>query len=128
MLTQRLSDLKRHNLYLTNNDELDEPESSRRRLTPKDMKCLMNEDEFDLPESSRRLPTKEMKCFKCKQFGHLIADYPCWEGKPSNRWKYLHCSGFTRMDRHTKLSKKNELSSSSSTRPVTDAKSKATIE
>ena len=61
MLTQRLSDLKRHNLYLTNYDEPDKPESSRRRLPPKDMKC-----------------------FKCKLYGHLIADCPCWE-KPSNR-------------------------------------------
>ena len=105
MLTERLSDLRRQNL------------------------CLTNDDEFDLPESSRKLPPKEMKCFKCKQFGHLIADWPCWEGKPSNRWKYLHCNGFTRMDRHTKLPKKNESPSSSySTRPVTDAQAKATIE
>ena len=53
MLTERLSDLRRHNL------------------------CLTNDDEFDLPESSRRLPPKEMKCLKCKQFSHLIADCPC---------------------------------------------------
>ena len=46
MLTQRLSDLRRHNLYLT------------------------DDDEPDLPESSRRLSPKEMKCLKCKQFGH----------------------------------------------------------
>ena len=67
ILTQRLSDLKRHNLYLTNNDDPDEPESSRRRLPPKDMKG-----------------------FKCKLYGHVIADCPGWEGKPSSRWKYLH--------------------------------------
>ena len=42
MLTERLSDLRRQNL------------------------CLTNDDEFDLPESSRKLPPKEMKCFKCK--------------------------------------------------------------
>jgi len=58
MLTERLGDLRRQNL------------------------CLTNDDEVDLPESSRKLPPKEMKCFKCKQFGHLIADCPCWE-KPS---------------------------------------------
>ena len=103
MLTDRLSDLRRQNI------------------------CLMNDDELDLPESSRRLPPKEMNCFKCKLFGHLIADCPCWEGKPSNRWKYLHCSGFTRMDRHTKRSKENESSSSSSTRLVTNVKASATI-
>ena len=44
MLTERLSDLKRQNL------------------------CLTNDDELDMPESSRKLPLKEMKCFKCKLF------------------------------------------------------------
>lgn len=48
MLTERLSDLRRQNL------------------------CLTNDDEFDLPASSRKLPPKEMKCFKCKLFGHLM--------------------------------------------------------
>src|SRR3989337_2057819 len=62
MLTQRLSDLKRHNLYLVNDEEFHAPESSRRRLPPKDMKC-----------------------FKCKLYGHVIADCPGWEGKPSSR-------------------------------------------
>ena len=104
MLTERLSDLRRQNL------------------------CLINDDEFDLPESSRKLPPKEMKCFKCKQFGHLIADSPCWDRKPSNRWMYLHGNGFTRMDHHTKLSKNNESSSSSSTTPVIDVQTRATIE
>ena len=68
-----------------------------------------------------------MKFFKCKLFGNLIAYYPCWE-KPSNIWKYLHCNGFTQMDHHTKLSKNNEFSSSSLTRPVIDVEAKATIE
>ena len=40
MLTKRLIDLRRQNL------------------------CLTNDDEFDLPESSRRLPPKETKCLK----------------------------------------------------------------
>ena len=71
MLTERLSDLRRQNLY------------------------LVNDDEDDMPKSSRQLPPKEMKCFKCKEFDYLIVIAPCWEGKPSNRWKYLHCSGFT---------------------------------
>nr|XP_020198201.1 uncharacterized protein LOC109784009 [Aegilops tauschii subsp. strangulata] len=105
MLTQRLSDLKKQNRYLTNDDKHDAPESSRRRLPPKDMKC-----------------------FQCKLYGHVITDCPGWEGKPSNRWKYLHCSGFTRMDRHTKLSKEIASLSSPSTRPVTDVKARAIIE
>jgi hypothetical protein len=42
MLTERLADLRGQNL------------------------CLTNDDEVDLPESSRRLPPKEIKCFKCK--------------------------------------------------------------
>ena len=106
MLTERLGDLRRQNL------------------------CLTNDDKVDLPESSRKLPPKEIKCFKCKQFGHYIADCPCWEQdeKPSSRWIYLHCSGFTQVDCHTKLSKKNESYSSSSTRPVTDVQARATIE
>jgi hypothetical protein len=105
MLTERLRDLRRQNLQLTNDDNV------------------------DLFGSSRKLPPKEIKCFKCKQFGHYIAECPSWEDeKPSNRWKYLHCNGFTRIDRHTKLSKKNEFSSSSSKRPVTDVKAKAAID
>ena len=49
--------------------------------------------------------------------------------KPSHRWKYLHCNGFTQVVRHTKLPKKSETpSSSSSTRPVTGVEAKATIE
>ena len=68
ILTQRLSDIKRQNL------------------------CHTNDDKFDVPElSRRRLPHKDMKCFKCKLYGHLIVDCPCWE-RPSNRWKYLHCN------------------------------------
>jgi hypothetical protein len=105
MLTERLRDLRRQNLRLTNDDNV------------------------DLFGSSRKLPPKEIKCFKCKQFGHYIAECPSWEDeKPSNRWKYLHCNGFTRIDRHTKLSKKNEFSSSSSKRSVTDVKAKAAID
>ena len=105
MLTQRLSGLKRHNLYLVNDEEFHAPESSRRNVPPKDMRC-----------------------FKCKLYGHVIADCPGWEEKPSSRWKYLHCSGFTRMDRHTKLSKEISYSSPSSTRPVTNVKARSTIE
>ena len=85
MLKERLSDVRRQNL------------------------CLTNDDEFDLPKSLRKLPPKEIKCFKCKQFSHFIADCPCWDEKPSNKWIYLHFNGFTQMDRHTKLSKKNEF-------------------
>nr|XP_020180918.2 uncharacterized protein LOC109766547 [Aegilops tauschii subsp. strangulata] len=58
ILTQRLSDLKRHNLYLVNDEEFHAPESSRRRLPPKDMKC-----------------------FKCKLYGHVIADCPAAKRK-----------------------------------------------
>ena len=93
MLTQWLSDLRRQNLY------------------------LVNDDEDEVLESARQLPPKEMKCFKCKHFGHVIADCPRWDEAPSNHWKHLHCNGFARMNRHTKLSKKKEPASSSSTRP-----------
>ena len=66
MLTERLSDLRRQN------------------------RCLTNDDEFDPPESSRRLPPKEMKFFKCKQLYHLISDYPYWEVKPRNKCKHIN--------------------------------------
>src|SRR3989337_3421494 len=69
-----------------------------------------------------------MKCFKCKQLGHVIADCPCWDEAPSNRWKHLHCNGFARMDSHTKLSKKKDPTSSSSMRPVTDINARAIID
>ena len=53
IFTQRISDLKRENLCLTNDDKFDAPESSRRKLPPKDISC-----------------------FKCKLYGHIIADLP----------------------------------------------------
>jgi hypothetical protein len=52
MLTERLRDLRRQNLQFTNDDNV------------------------DLFGSSRKLPPKEIKCFKCKQFGHYIAECP----------------------------------------------------
>ena len=42
--------------------------------------------------------------------------------------KHLHYNGFARMDHHTKLSKKKELASSSSTRPVTNTNARAIID
>ena len=47
----------------------------------------------------------------------------------SRRWNTLHCSGFKRADRHTKLMKKNQIpSTSSSSRPVTDINFNTLIE
>ena len=81
----------------------------------------MNDEEED-DRTSRETPRRSVD-------SHVIADCPGWEEKPRSRWKYLHCNGFTRMDHHTKLPKKNESPSlSSSMRPVTDVQAKATIE
>jgi hypothetical protein len=49
--------------------------------------------------------------------------------KPSRRWNALNCTGFKCADRHTKLMKKNDSASTSSTmRPVTDTNPNTVIE
>ena len=66
-----------------------------------------------------------------KAFGHYISDCPAWEidVKPSRNWNALKCTRYKREDRHTKLTKKNDsASTSSSMRPVTDANPHAVIE
>lgn len=107
MLTERLNSLRRRNMCLTR--------------SPKD----------DSTSSSRRLPPLEISCYKCKNFGHYITDCPAWEMdvKPSRKWNALNCTGFKHADRHTKLTKKNDsASTSSSMRPVTDTNPNAVIE
>jgi hypothetical protein len=104
ILTERLSQLRSRNLQLTNSLEANET-------------------------SSRRLPPMDTKCYKCKMFGHVIKNCPDWDLDfvPGRRWKEQHCSGFFRVDRHTKLPRKNDSEASSSTRPVTDLLVKAAI-
>lgn len=93
--------------------------------------CLTRSSKDDTLDTSRRLHPLDISFFKCKSFGHYITNCPTWEKdfKPSRRWKALNCTGFRQVNSHTKLKKKNDTpTASSSSRPATDPKSHAVIE